>query len=76
MNLDPSVLAKLSGTRISGQLIDIKPDRGPGARRQTGPRDGGGRGGRDGGYRGNDRGGYQRDDRGGDKPFRKPRHKG
>ncbi|MFD0996395.1 ATP-dependent RNA helicase DeaD [Pseudoclavibacter chungangensis] len=28
-NLDPSVLDRLRNTRISGQLIDIRPDRGP-----------------------------------------------
>lgn len=80
--LDPAVLDKLRDTRISGQLIQIKPDRGvPGHR---GPRDDDRRGGyskggrddrggrgysRDGGYS-RDRG-YQRDDR----PTRKPRHK-
>jgi len=73
VNLDPSVLAKLSDTRISGRLIEIKPDRGVPNRRA--PRDGDRRGrgrdfhddrrGRDG-----DRGQY-RDDR----PARKPRHK-
>ncbi|MFJ4016601.1 DEAD/DEAH box helicase [Microbacterium sp. NPDC090014] len=39
-NLDSSVLEKLKDTRISGRLIEIKPDRGPGARRNDGPRDG------------------------------------
>ena len=28
------VLGKLASTRISGKLIEIRPDRGPGARRQ------------------------------------------
>lgn len=80
--LDPAVLDKLRDTRISGQLIQIKPDRGVPGRR--GPRDDDRRGGyskggrddrggrgysRDGGYS-RDRG-YQRDDR----PTRKPRHK-
>ncbi|WP_255305167.1 DEAD/DEAH box helicase [Microbacterium sp. 3J1] len=74
-NLDSSVLDKLKDTRISGRLIEIKPDRGPGARRTDGPRDAGARG----GY---DRPRYDRDDRParteerGEKPFRKPRHKG
>ncbi|MCK2027294.1 DEAD/DEAH box helicase [Microbacterium sp. SSW1-47] len=75
-NLDPAVLEKLRDTRISGRLIEIAPDRGPGARRgaarDRGNDDGAGRG-----YRG-DR--HDRDDRGPrgpreDKPFRKPRHK-
>ncbi|WP_420064060.1 DEAD/DEAH box helicase [Microbacterium istanbulense] len=67
-NLDQAVLDKLRDTRVSGRLIEIKPDRGPrgGGRRDN---DGGGRGGR-----------YNRDDRAprgdrDDKPFRKPRHK-
>ncbi|MFD6817981.1 DEAD/DEAH box helicase [Microbacterium sp. NPDC060132] len=75
-NLDPAVLEKLRDTRISGRLIEIAPDRGPGARRgaarDRGNDDSAGRG-----YRG-DR--HDRDDRGPrgpreDKPFRKPRHK-
>ncbi|WP_420063983.1 DEAD/DEAH box helicase [Microbacterium bandirmense] len=74
VNLDPSVLDKLRDTRISGQLIEIKPDRGVPNRR--GPRDDDRRGGyskgpRDGGHQ-RDRGGYQRDER----PAHKPRHKG
>ncbi|MFB7250578.1 DEAD/DEAH box helicase [Microbacterium sp. NPDC056234] len=69
-NLDPSVLDKLKDTRISGRLIEIAPDRGPGARRP-----------RDSGDRRDDRPRYDRDNRPprGDrdeKPFRKPRHKG
>ncbi|WP_309069851.1 helicase-related protein, partial [Microbacterium sp.] len=76
-NLDRAVLEKLRDTRISGRLIEIKPDRGPGARRA--PRDGG----RDSGDRYERRDGgdaHTRDDRTersdrGDKPFRKPRHK-
>ncbi|WP_046014262.1 DEAD/DEAH box helicase [Microbacterium sp. SA39] len=66
-NLSPTVLEKLRDTRISGRLIEIKPDRGPGARR-SGPREDSG-----------DR--YERrDDRPArgdreEKPFRKPRHK-
>ncbi|MEV7609124.1 DEAD/DEAH box helicase [Microbacterium sp. NPDC089320] len=78
-NLDSSVLDKLKDTRISGRLIEIKPDRGPGARRNDGPRDAGSRGGYD---RRDDRPRYDRDDRPsrgddrGEKPFRKPRHKG
>ncbi|MFE6994891.1 DEAD/DEAH box helicase [Microbacterium sp. NPDC057659] len=71
VNLDPSVLERLRDTRISGQLIEIKPDRGVPNRRTS----------RDGGYKGNrdsrgdrgDRGSYgDRDSR----PARKPRHKG
>ncbi|WP_406250524.1 DEAD/DEAH box helicase [Microbacterium sp. M] len=69
-NLDASVLDKLKDTRISGRLIEIKPDRGPGARRP-----------RDDDNRRDDRPQYDRDSRPprGDrdeKPFRKPRHKG
>jgi ATP-dependent RNA helicase DeaD len=62
INLDPGVLDKLRDTRISGRLIEIKPDRGVPSRRA--PRDG-------------DRGGYERrgSDRD-DRPARKPRHKG
>ena len=73
-NLDSSVLDKLRDTRISGRLIEIKPDRGPAARRNDGPRDAGARG-------GFDRPRYDREDRParsderGEKPFRKPRHK-
>ncbi|GAB3599458.1 DEAD/DEAH box helicase [Microbacterium tumbae] len=72
-SMDAAVLDKLRDTRISGRLIEIKPDRGPrgGARRDVGGDryerrdrpsfgDRGDRPGRDG-----------RDDR----PFRKPRHK-
>lgn len=76
-NLSSSVLEKLRDTRISGRLIEIKPDRGPGARR-GGPRDGG----RDGGDRFERRDRPDRRDerpaRSGDRedrPFRKPRHK-
>ncbi|MBS0024991.1 DEAD/DEAH box helicase [Microbacterium paraoxydans] len=74
-NLDPAVLKKLRDTRISGRLIEITPDRGPGARRGA-PRDRGnddaGRG-----YRGDRRDRDDRSSRGPreDKPFRKPRHK-
>ncbi|MFJ4997165.1 DEAD/DEAH box helicase [Microbacterium sp. NPDC088619] len=73
-NLDSSVLEKLKDTRISGRLIEIKPDRGPASRRNDGPRDAGARG----SY---DRPRYDREDRPartddrGEKPFRKPRHK-
>ena len=72
-NLSPAVLEKLRDTRISGRLIEIKPDRGPGARR-SGPRDGDDRGDR---FERRDR--DERPARSGDreeKPFRKPRHKG
>ncbi|MFC9983397.1 DEAD/DEAH box helicase [Microbacterium keratanolyticum] len=78
-NMDPAVLDKLRDTRISGRLIEIKPDRGPGARRS---------GGREGSYRDGDRGGDRYGDRherprydrpsrdgGDDRPARKPRHK-
>ncbi len=68
-NLDPSVLDKLRDTRVSGRLIEIKPDRAPG-RRSGGARDAG------------ERGGYQRRDHDersgsdrGDRPYRKPRHR-
>nr|WP_223627631.1 DEAD/DEAH box helicase [Microbacterium sp. EST19A] len=76
-NLSSAVLEKLRDTRISGRLIEIKPDRGPGARR-SGPRDGDDRGDR---FERRDRP-ERRDERparNGDrdeKPFRKPRHKG
>lgn len=74
-NLDPAVLDKLRDTRISGRLIEIAPDRGPGARRGSSSRDGRGRPAR-----------YDRTDRRDhderpphrdreEKPFRKPRHK-
>ena len=55
-NMDPSVLDRLSDTRISGQLINIEPDSGAGhpPRREN-------RGGDRGGFRG----GRDRDDRGG-----------
>ncbi len=75
-NMDRSVLDKLRDTRISGRLIEIKPDRGPGgARRTSSPRDGGGRGDR---YQRSAR--DSRDERPSrdsrdEKPFRKPRHK-
>ncbi|MGW9112320.1 DEAD/DEAH box helicase [Microbacterium sp. NPDC055683] len=64
-DLSPETLDRLSGTRISGQLIDIKPDSRP-FRATGGPR-GGGRFDRDGG-----RGGF-RDDRGGRGGFRDDR---
>ena len=64
--LDPAVLDKLSGTRISGKLIQMKPDRGAPNRRR--PRDD-----FDDRPRRDDRPTYRdRDDR----PPRKPRHKG
>ncbi|MFJ4045125.1 DEAD/DEAH box helicase [Microbacterium sp. NPDC089987] len=78
VNMDPSVLDKLRDTRISGKLIEIRPDRGVPNRRA--PRDRDDRG----GYDRDDRGGrgYSRDDRGSrddhardDRPARKPRHK-
>ncbi|MBN8206049.1 DEAD/DEAH box helicase [Microbacterium esteraromaticum] len=84
VTMDRAVLEKLRDTRISGKLIEIKPDRGVPNRRA--PRDddrrGGYQGSRDrGGYQRDDRG-YQRDDRGGrgrdfrdEGGTRKPRHK-
>ena len=76
-NLSPTVLEKLRDTRISGRLIEIKPDRGPGARRSA-PRDGADRGDR---FERRDRPEHrdERPARSGEreeKPFRKPRHKG
>jgi ATP-dependent RNA helicase DeaD len=78
-NLSPDVLDKLRDTRISGRLIEIKPDRGaPGRRRNDDGDD------RRGGYRDRDdrRGGHsdRRDDRGerrDDRGYgdRKPRHR-
>ncbi|WP_439690209.1 DEAD/DEAH box helicase [Curtobacterium sp. SP.BCp] len=85
-DMDAGVLDRLSDTRISGKLIEIKPDRrgGAGGRRfdrdDRGPR-GGGRYDRD----RDDRGGRDRDDRGprgggrydrdrDDRGARKPRH--
>ncbi|UJP11155.1 DEAD/DEAH box helicase [Microbacterium sp. KUDC0406] len=68
VNLDPSVLDRLRETRISGRLIEIKPDRGVPNRRA--PRDGGGyKGNRD--SRGDRESRYGHDSR----PARKPRHK-
>ncbi|MFJ2541850.1 DEAD/DEAH box helicase [Microbacterium sp. NPDC087589] len=69
-NLDSSVLDKLKDTRISGRLIEIKPDRGPASRRN----DGGARGGFDRPRHDRDDRPARSDDRG-EKPFRKPRHK-
>ncbi|WP_292908898.1 DEAD/DEAH box helicase [Microbacterium sp.] len=70
-NMDASVLEKLRDTRISGRLIEIKPDRGPrGGARRDGDR-----------FERRDRPSYgDRDDRPAredreDKPFRKPRRK-
>ncbi|GAA3647313.1 DEAD/DEAH box helicase [Microbacterium marinilacus] len=63
--LDRRVLEKLRDTRISGKLIEIKPDRGaPGRRPQ-----------RDGDRRSYDGGRDRRDDRGDERPARKPRHR-
>ncbi|MGK3947777.1 DEAD/DEAH box helicase [Microbacterium sp. K2] len=72
-NLDSSVLDKLRDTRISGRLIEIKPDRGPASRRNDGPRDSSGSRDERPRYDRNDRP-ARTDDRG-EKPFRKPRHK-
>ncbi|MDT0157089.1 DEAD/DEAH box helicase [Microbacterium sp. ARD32] len=78
VNLDPAVLDKLRDTRISGRLIEIRPDRGVPNRRAPRERDDR----RDGPHRS----GYQDDRRGrdgsrershnrDDRPARKPRHK-
>ncbi|TIC82846.1 DEAD/DEAH box helicase [Nocardioides sp. GY 10127] len=67
-DLPASVYAALADTRISGKLIEIKPDRGP---RQGG----GGRPRRDDGYDRGPRRDDRRDDRRGDFKDRKPRHK-
>jgi len=87
VNMDPAVLDKLRDTRISGRLIEIKPDRGVPNRRA--PRDDRGRG-HDRGHSRDDRGhsrddrAHSRDDRGhrddrgysrDDRPARNPRHK-
>jgi ATP-dependent RNA helicase DeaD len=60
-DLSDDKLAKLAETRISGKLIELRPDRGaPGKRpRSDGPHGGGFR---------------DRDDRGGDRPDRRPRY--
>lgn len=72
-NLDSAVLDKLKDTRISGRLIEIKPDRGPAGRRSGGPRDAAGRGDR---FERRDRDDRPaRNDERAEKPFRKPRHK-
>lgn len=70
-NMDSAVLDKLRDTRISGRLIEIKPDRGPrGGARRDGDR-----------FERRDRPSYgSRDDRPArgdrdEKPFRKPRHR-
>ncbi|MFK3679249.1 DEAD/DEAH box helicase [Microbacterium sp. NPDC090218] len=70
-NLDPSVLEKLRDTRISGRLIEIKPDRGPGGARRAAPREGA-RGDR---FERRDRDERPARDGRDEKPFRKPRHK-
>jgi len=66
-NLDPAVLEKLRDTRISGRLIEIKPDRGPGGARRSG--------GRDDRFERRDRDDRPARDSRDEKPFRKPRHK-
>jgi ATP-dependent RNA helicase DeaD len=73
-NLDPAVLDKLRDTRISGRLIEIAPDRGPGARRGSSSRDGNGRG-RPTRYDKRDRDERPAHGDREEKPFRKPRHK-
>ncbi|WP_371861284.1 DEAD/DEAH box helicase [Microbacterium maritypicum] len=74
-NLDASVLEKLRDTRISGRLIEIKPDRGPGARRAGGPRESRDDGGRSDRFERRDRDERPARDTRDEKPFRKPRHK-
>jgi len=79
VNLDPSVLDRLRDTRISGRLIEIRPDRGVPGRRAPRDDDRRGRDGDRGGYqRGSGGRGTDRDERGyrDDRPTRKPRHKG
>ncbi|MEF3402608.1 DEAD/DEAH box helicase [Agromyces sp. CCNWLW203] len=61
-DLPRETLEKLDGTRISGRLIELRPDRG-GPTRRPNDRDRGRDAGRDG-------------DGGGDTSYRKPRHKG
>ena len=66
-DMDSGVLDRLRDTRISGKLIEIRPDSRGGVRRESGTRRDGARyGDRD------DRG--SRDDRGGYGDDRKPRH--
>ena len=74
-NLDASVLEKLRDTRISGRLIEIKPDRGPGARRAGGPRESRDDGGRSDRFERRDRDERPARETRDEKPFRKPRHK-
>ncbi|MEU4015913.1 DEAD/DEAH box helicase [Microbacterium sp. NPDC028030] len=74
-NMDRSVLEKLRDTRISGRLIEIKPDRGPGGARRSGPRDGRDSGGRGDRFEPRDRDDRPTRDSRDEKPFRKPRHK-
>ena len=69
-DLPDDVLDRLSGTRISGRLIELRPDTGPRRRADRGDGDRSDRGYGDRPDRG-DR--TDRDD--GGKPFRKPRHK-
>ncbi|GAA2845382.1 ATP-dependent RNA helicase CsdA [Leucobacter komagatae] len=65
--LSAETVAALADTRISGKLIELREDSGPGPRGK-GWEDRGDRGGRGGYDRGGDRGGYRgRDDRGGDR---------
>lgn len=71
-NLDAGVLDRLRDTRIAGRLIEITPDRGPGARRARPAREGGDRDDRFDRRDRDERPQAARDDRAG----RKPRHKG
>ena len=70
VDLPDDVLDRLSGTRISGRLIELRPDTGPSRRADRGDGDRSDRGYGDRPDRGNR---TDRDD--GGKPFRKPRHK-
>ncbi len=76
-DMSSDVLERLRDTRISGRLIEIKPDRGAPNRRRRDDDAGDRRGGR---FDRDDRGGRDdrrgRDDRGhDDRPYRKPRHR-
>ncbi|WP_435870837.1 DEAD/DEAH box helicase [Leifsonia williamsii] len=71
-DLPRETLERLSGTRIGGKLIELRPDRGPGARRESGRRD---YERRDAPRREYERRDDRRDDRGDERPARKPRHK-
>ena len=67
-SMDPGTLDRLSDTRISGKLIEIRPDSAP--PRRSGPP------GARGGYKGDRDFKPRRDSGDGDRPYKKPRHKG